>query len=72
MKTEDIQSMMARNISKKTNRKKSTKKQILEAKKELVKNIREQMLLKKRTIPQKWEAGFMSAVSVVEMIDLDN
>ena len=47
---------------------KSTKKQIKESKDELLNEILAKMVDKKRSIPKEWEKGFLSAMSVIEMM----
>lgn len=47
-------------------RRKSAKQQAAEAKADLINEILAEMRDKKRSIPKKWERGFMSAMSVVE------
>lgn len=47
-------------------KRKSAKQQVAEARAELLAEIRSAMIDKKRSIPQEWERGFMSAVSVLE------
>lgn len=47
-------------------KKKTTKKQVEEAKKQLVNEIMSELRDKKRSIPKEWERGFLSAMSVVE------
>jgi len=49
-------------------KRKSTKKQIKESKDELLNEILAKMVDKKRSIPKDWEKGFLSAMSVVEMM----
>ena len=49
-------------------KRKSTKKQIKESKDELLNEILAKMVDKKRSIPKEWERGFLSAMSVVEMM----
>ncbi len=49
-------------------KRKSTKKQIKESKDELLNEILAKMVDKKRSIPKEWEKGFLSAMSVVEMM----
>lgn len=49
-------------------KRKSTKKQIKESKDELLNEILAKMVDKKRSIPKEWEKGFLSAMSVIEMI----
>ncbi len=49
-------------------KRKSTKKQIKESKEELLNEILAKMVDKKRSIPKEWERGFLSAMSVVEMM----
>ena len=47
---------------------KSTKKQVKESRDELINEILAKMVDKKRSIPKEWERGFLSAMSVVEMM----
>lgn len=49
-------------------KRKSTKKQIKESKEELLNEMLAKMVDKKRSIPKEWERGFLSAMSVVEMM----
>ena len=49
-------------------KRKSTKKQIKESKEELLNEILAKMVDKKRSIPKEWERGFLSAMSVIEMV----
>ena len=49
-------------------KRKSTKEQIKESKDELLNEILAKMVDKKRSIPKDWEKGFLSAMSVVEMM----
>ena len=49
-------------------KRKSTKKQIKESKEELLNEILAKMVDKKRSIPKEWEKGFLSAMSVIEMM----
>lgn len=49
-------------------KRKSTKKQIKESKEELLNEILAKMVDKKRSIPKEWERGFLSAMSVIEMM----
>lgn len=49
-------------------KRKSTKKQIKESKEELLNEILAKMVDKKRSIPKDWERGFLSAMSVIEMM----
>lgn len=49
-------------------KRKSTKKQIKESREELLNEILAKMVDKKRSIPKEWERGFLSAMSVVEMM----
>ena len=49
-------------------KRKSTKKQIKESKDELLNEILAKMVDKKRSIPKEWEKGFLSAMSVIEMM----
>ena len=49
-------------------KRKSTKKQIKESKDELLNEILAKMVDKKRSIPKEWERGFLSAMSVIEMM----
>ena len=47
----------------------SAKEQVKQAREALLNEILSEMRDKKRTIPKEWERGFMSAMSVVEMIN---
>lgn len=47
---------------------KSTKKQVKESRDNLINEILARMVDKKRAIPKDWEKGFLSAMSVVEMM----
>ena len=47
----------------------SAKQQVKDARQQLLNEILREMRDKKRTIPKEWERGFMSAMSVVEMIN---
>lgn len=47
----------------------SAKQQVKDARQQLLNEILSEMRDKKRTIPKEWERGFMSAMSVVEMIN---
>lgn len=49
-------------------KRKSTKKQVKESRDELINEILAKMVDKKRSIPKEWERGFLSAMSVVEMM----
>lgn len=49
-------------------KRKSTKKQIKESKEDLLNEILAKMVDKKRSIPKDWEKGFLSAMSVIEMM----
>lgn len=49
-------------------KRKSTKKQVKESRDDLINEILAKMVDKKRSIPKEWERGFLSAMSVVEMI----
>lgn len=49
-------------------KRKSAKKQIKESKEELLNEILAKMVDKKRSIPKDWEKGFLSAMSVIEMM----
>ena len=49
-------------------KRKSTKKQIKESREELLNEILAKMVDKKRSIPKDWEKGFLSAMSVIEMM----
>lgn len=49
-------------------KRKNTKKQVKESRDELINEILAKMVDKKRSIPKEWERGFLSAMSVVEMM----
>ena len=49
-------------------KRKSTKKQVKESRDDLINEILAKMVDKKRSIPKEWERGFLSAMSVVEMM----
>lgn len=49
-------------------KRKSTKKQIKESKEDLLNEILAKMVDKKRSIPKDWEKGFLSAMSIIEMM----
>lgn len=49
-------------------KRKSTKKQIKESKEDLLNEILAKIVDKKRSIPKDWEKGFLSAMSVIEMM----
>ena len=51
-------------------KRKSAKQQVAEARENLLKEIRAQMINKKRTIPKEWERGFMAAVGVIEIMGM--
>lgn len=63
---EIIAAFKARHATPKPKRK-SAKKQVAEAKAQLLAEILTEMRDKKRSIPKEWERGFMAAMSVVEM-----
>ncbi len=50
-------------------KRKSAKQQVAEARQQLLKEIRAEMINKKRAIPKEWERGFMAAVSVIEIME---
>lgn len=49
-------------------KRKSAKKQVKESRNDLINEILAKMVDKKRSIPKEWERGFLSAMSVVEMM----
>ncbi len=66
--SEFMASFKARHAAPKAKRK-SAKQQVAEARQQLLKEIRAEMISKKRAIPKEWERGFMAAVSVIEIME---